>query len=130
MLAAVSALVRALGEVRQEPNFLLPEPSRGSACKRLHLYLRWMVRRDAVDPGPWTGVRASDLMVPLDTHMHRICSLLSLTSRRQPDGRAAAEVTAHFRNICPLDPVRYDFSLTRLGMLGRLDEIPPGLRRG
>jgi len=95
---------------------LLPSPVDGSACKRLHLYLRWMVRRDAVDPGGWTGVPPSKLVVPLDTHMYRFGKSLGFTPRARADGKAALEVTAAFREIAPEDPVRYDFALTRLGI--------------
>lgn len=97
-------------------NYLLPQPDRGSACKRLHLYLRWMVRRDAVDLGCWKGVPASKLIVPVDTHMHRIAASLGLTQRKSADLRTAREVTRAFRIIAPEDPVRYDFALTRLGI--------------
>lgn len=108
---------------------LLPSPAGGGACKRLNLFLRWMVRRDAVDPGGWVGVSASRLIVPLDVHMHRMGLLLGLTRRRQADFLAAEEVTAAFRAVAPEDPVRYDFALTRLGIrrdadaVGFLDEL-------
>lgn len=98
---------------------LLPCPSRGSACKRLLLYLRWMVRRDEVDPGPWSGVSASKLLVPMDTHMHRTALQWGMTGRRQADLRCARQVTSFFRSFCSEDPVRYDFALTRPGILGR-----------
>lgn len=104
-------------EARLEDNYLLPDPRRGSACKRLWLYLRWMVRNDAVDPGVWPGLDAAKLIVPLDTHMHRICRKLSFTERKTADLRTAVEITEAFRCICPEDPVRYDFALTRLGIL-------------
>ncbi len=95
---------------------LLPCPARGSACKRLHLFLRWMVRCDAVDPGGWAGVSPRQLVVPLDVHMHRICTALGLLRRKSPDLKAALEATAAFRRFAPDDPVRYDFALTRLGI--------------
>jgi uncharacterized protein (TIGR02757 family) len=95
---------------------LLPDPSRGSACKRLNLLLRWMVRRDAVDPGPWRGVPQRLLVVPLDTHMLHIARFLGLTRRSAGDMRTALEITEGFRTIRPDDPVRYDFCLTRLGL--------------
>lgn len=100
---------------------LVPKPVRGSACKRLHLFLRWMVRKDEVDLGVWKGVDPSGLLVPLDTHMFRIARALGLTARRQPDLRAAEEITAAFRTLCPGDPVRYDFALTRLGIRDGVD---------
>lgn len=107
----------------------LPDPARGSACKRLHLYLRWMVRRDDVDPGGWEGVSASKLVVPLDTHMHRLSRLLGLTKRKQADLRTALEITEAFRAFSPDDPVRYDFALTRLGIRDDLSEEALLLRR-
>ena len=101
---------------------LLPDPKRGSACKRLNLYLRWMVRKDDVDPGGWDNIPASALIVPLDTHMHRISLILGLTERKQSDMRTALEITQAFQTIEPDDPVRYDFCLTRLGI--RSDTAP------
>jgi len=95
---------------------LVSEPPKGSACKRLNMYLRWMVRRDEVDPGGWRGVSSAKLIVPLDTHMHRISKELGLTKRRAADCRTACEITAAFRLFAPEDPVRYDFCLTRLGI--------------
>ncbi|MEW5947307.1 MAG: TIGR02757 family protein [bacterium] len=95
---------------------LLSSPEKGSALKRLNLFLRWMVRRDEVDPGGWDAVPRAKLIVPLDTHMHRISLALRLTERRQADIRAALEVTAGFRRFSPEDPVKYDFALTRLGI--------------
>jgi uncharacterized protein (TIGR02757 family) len=103
---------------------ILPAPERGSACKRLHLFLRWMVREDEVDPGVWSGVSPALLVVPMDVHMHRIALSLGATARRQADRRAALETTEWFRRVSPGDPVKYDFALTRLGMRGQLPGIP------
>lgn len=100
---------------------LLPRPSRGSACKRLFLYLRWMVRKDAVDPGGWTEISPARLVVPLDTHMGAACRRLGILSRRVDDLRAALEATEAFRRFRPEDPVRYDFALTRPGIHPCLD---------
>jgi len=97
-------------------NPLLPDPCKGSACKRWHLFLRWMVRHDEVDPGGWTMLSPSSLMVPVDTHMHRLALRWGLTRRRSPDAVAVQEITHAFRRIRPDDPVRYDFALTRLGI--------------
>ncbi len=102
------------------PDSLVSAPEKGSACKRLHLYLRWMARRDDVDPGCWTRLDPALLIVPLDTHMHRAARALRLTRRRQPNLAAALDVTAFFRAISPGDPLKYDFALTRLGI--RSDE--------
>ena len=95
---------------------LLSSPADGSACKRMNLMLRWLVRHDNVDPGGWEAVGAHRLVMPLDTHIHRICRELGLTQRRQADLRTALEVTAAFREIAPDDPTRYDFALSRLGI--------------
>jgi uncharacterized protein (TIGR02757 family) len=95
---------------------LMPDPDRGSACKRLNLFLRWMVREDDVDPGGWKGIPPSKLVIPLDTHMYRICGSLDMTCRKQADMKTAMEITDYFRKISPEDPVRYDFSITRLGI--------------
>ena len=94
----------------------MPDPSKGSACKRLALYLRWMVRNDEVDPGGWKMVDPSALLIPLDTHMFNICTTLGLCSRKAADGRSAIEITEAFKKVCPEDPVRYDFALTRFGI--------------
>jgi len=99
---------------------LLACPSLGSACKRMFLYLRWMVRRDEVDPGPWLKASAAQLIVPMDVHMHRVSFQLGLTSRKQADLKSALEVTGFFRELEPGDPVKYDFALTRPGIRSRL----------
>ena len=95
---------------------LIPDPCRKSACKRLNLFLRWMVRSDRVDPGGWKGIPASKLVIPLDIHMYRFASLLGLTERKQANLATALEVTTEFAKISPDDPVKYDFALTRLGI--------------
>ncbi len=103
------------------PTSLLSAPEKGSACKRLHLYLRWMVRRDDVDPGCWKTVSPRMLLIPLDTHMHRLSRALGLTKRNQANLATAIEITEAFRRINPDDPLKYDFALTRLGIRGELD---------
>jgi uncharacterized protein (TIGR02757 family) len=117
-LTAFVGSLRRLGGL--EGGHVLPSPTDGSACKRLNLFLRWMVRRDAVDPGGWTGISPARLVVPLDVHMHRIGLGLGLTRRRSADWKTALEVTAGFRARAPEDPVRYDFALTRLGIRAEL----------
>lgn len=100
---------------------LFPDPARGSAAKRVFLYLRWMVRKDAVDPGPWTSADPARLVVPLDTHMAAACRRIGLIDRRSTDLKAAREAGAAFRTIRPDDPVRYDFCMTRPGIHPDLD---------
>lgn len=118
ILPTLTQFVSALrgSDQGQAKDCLLTSPKDGSACKRMNLFLRWMVRRDAVDPGVWIGVPASKLVVPLDVHLHRAAVRMGLTRRKQANLRTALEVTAAFRQIAPDDPVRYDFALTRMGM--------------
>lgn len=92
--------------------FMLPHPARGGACKRLHMFLRWMVRDDGIDLGLWReALRPSDLLIPVDTHVARNARLLGLTRRKADDWRTAEEITEVLRQLDPEDPVRYDFAL-------------------
>ena len=117
ILPALSSFVRRLvHESGGKKNSLIPLPDRGSACKRLILFLRWMVRKDRVDPGGWDIISPSKLTIPLDTHMYSICTGLEMTCRKQADMRTALEITGAFKKIIPEDPVEYDFSITRLGI--------------
>jgi len=97
--------------------FLFPAPAAGSACKRLCMFLRWVVRpADGIDLGIWRGVSPSRLVIPVDTHICRICTYLGFTRRTSADWRMACEITAALRRLDPDDPVRYDFSLAHLGI--------------
>jgi uncharacterized protein (TIGR02757 family) len=121
ILPALTAFVRVLTDGgNRAPGHLISLPERGSACKRLNLYLRWMIRKDAVDPGGWDSIPAAKLIIPLDVHMHRVGLGLGFTARKQADIKTAHEITNGFKKIAPKDPVRYDFALTRLGI--RSDE--------
>lgn len=115
-LTAFSRKIIAASPTGCGPGHLMPCPEKGSACKRLHLYLRWMVRQDAVDPGGWRGISPAALIVPLDVHMFRMARQLGLTCRNQANLRTAMEITDGFRKWSPVDPVRYDFVLTRFGI--------------
>ena len=98
--------------------FFFPSPLGGSACKRLNLYLRWMVRSgDTLDLGLWKGISPSTLVMPLDTHIARISGFIGLTSRKTPGWAMAEEITESLRALDPKDPVKYDFALSRLGIL-------------
>jgi uncharacterized protein (TIGR02757 family) len=97
--------------------FLFPAPAAGSACKRLCMFLRWVVRpADGIDLGIWRGVSPSQLVIPVDTHISRICSYLGFTGRTSADWRMAQEITTALRRLDPADPVKYDFSLAHLGI--------------
>jgi len=110
---------RAYGRVptRAGVCYFFPRPSAGSACKRLNLFLRWMVRRDEVDLGVWTRLPAGKLIVPLDTHVIRLGRCLRLTEYTSAGWRMAADITASLRAIDPEDPVRFDFSICHVGMM-------------
>ena len=97
--------------------FLAPSPRDGSACKRWNLYLRWMVRRDAVDFGIWSKIPTRSLIIPTDTHIHRISRRLGLTRRRTANWKTAVAITRRLARLDPVDPVKYDFALCRLGIL-------------
>ncbi len=113
---AVAAATGAGATATRGVAYFFPQPGGGSACKRLNLFLRWMVRRDNLDPGGWDRVRPSQLIVPLDTHVIRVGRCLRLTRAATPGWRMAAGITAALRVIDPDDPVKYDFALCHIGM--------------
>lgn len=126
-LAAFSRALREEGRALAEPamgppraiEHLLADPAKGGACKRLLLYVRWMVRKDEVDLGTWADlIPRRHLVNPVDTHVMRIARLLGLTRRKDLSWRTAEEITAALRLLDPEDPVRYDFALCHLGMSG------------
>lgn len=97
--------------------FLVSSPDDGSACKRMNLFLRWMVRRTSPDLGQWTFVDPSQLVMPVDTHVHRISTFLGLNRRKAADWKTARALTDVLATFDPGDPVRYDFAICRLGVL-------------
>ena len=120
-LSAVGHPFRGASDARMPARpgvcYFFPRPAAGSACKRLNLFLRWMVRQDAIDLGVWKGVSPARLVVPLDTHVIRLGRCLRLTRYQSPGWKMAADITAALRQIDPGDPVRYDISLCHVGMM-------------
>ncbi|HEX7614571.1 MAG TPA: TIGR02757 family protein [Thermoanaerobaculia bacterium] len=126
-VAALSSFHRSLFLLLSSPHaapsrglrFLLPSPAGGSACKRSHLFLRWMIRTEGFDLGLWTGGRFTParLLLPMDVHVHRISRRIGLTRRRTADLAASREATGWLRLLNPGDPVAYDWPLSRLGIL-------------
>ena len=102
---------------RSPVRFFFPNPAAGSACKRWNLYLRWMVRSDALDLGLWPGIPTDRLVIPTDTHVHRIARRLGLTRRKTADWKAARQITTSLARFDPRDPVRFDYALCRIGIL-------------
>jgi len=100
--------------------YLLPHPERGSACKRLNMFFRWMIRQDAIDLGTWAGLPQECLIIPLDTHIAKASLLLGLTNRKEASWKTAEDITDSLRQLDSKDPVKYDFSLCTAGILGTL----------
>jgi uncharacterized protein (TIGR02757 family) len=98
-------------------DYLLTSPANHSACKRMNLFLRWMVRRTPPDLGIWSFVDPSKLVMPVDTHVHRIATFLGLNNRKSADWKAARALTDRLAKFDRTDPVRYDFAICRLGIL-------------
>jgi len=119
----------AYGRVPARPlvSYFFPRASAGSACKRLNLFMRWMVRQDALDLGVWTRVSPARLIVPLDTHIIRVGRCLQLTKYTSPGWPMALDITRALRALDPVDPVKYDFSVCHLGMMNACGfETPRG----
>lgn len=111
-------LVFSLEDAPQRTRKHIATPARKSACKRLNMYLRWMVRRDngGVDFGLWNTMQMSDLVCPCDVHVERVARRLGLITRKGMDWETAAELTAHLKAFDPNDPVKYDYALFGLGI--------------
>jgi uncharacterized protein (TIGR02757 family) len=136
--AFLEADVRAIfprGRLSRGYRHFFPLPSTGGPCKRLHLFLRWMVRREPPDFGLWTSLSPARLLMPIDTHVENMSRAIGLTRRRSRTWKMAEEITARLAGIDPDDPVKYDFALCHKRMSGdcrdRRDAVvcaPCGLR--
>ena len=102
-----------------DPGFLVSEPRKGSTCKRQLMFLRWMVRDDGIDLGLWRCMRPDELLVPLDTHVHRVSILLGLLPKKAPKNLKSSKLlTEQLKAFDPVDPVRFDFALAHIGISG------------
>jgi len=132
IIESLSRFVKKIKEIRArekgELKFLLPDPGKGSACKRLFLYLRWMVREEGgVDFGIFDFVDPSELIIPLDTHVGRLSQAMGLSRRRSLSLEMAKDITASLKVFDPKDPIKYDFAITRVGILEGCRGVPsPG----
>ena len=117
LLGGLDKFAARLSQNKVDGSFsLITAPKDGSACKRIFMYLRWLVRHDEVDPGGWNVIAPSKLIMPIDTHIHRISLMLGLTNRKSADLKTALEIS-DFLGLCSLtDPVKFDFPLSRLGI--------------
>jgi uncharacterized protein (TIGR02757 family) len=121
-LTAISLPPRLSGSLPSRARnlkYLVSNPVQGSACKRLNLFLRWVVRpKDGIDLGLWPNVPSSELMLPVDTHLLRILRDLRWTRSKTANWNVVEDSTARLRLYCPEDPVKYDFALCHLSMSG------------
>ena len=98
-------------------SYLIPSPEKGSACKRMNMYFRWMIRKnDGIDFGIWKNIPPSMLIIPVDIHVAKIARYLHLSNRKNADWKMAEEISKSLQQIEPKDPIKYDFSLCRYGM--------------
>ena len=104
------------GKISNGMRFMFPLPEKGSACKRMNLFLRWMVRKDELDFGLWKEIPTSKLIIPVDTHVARICRQLKLTRRKNVSWKMAEEITENLKKFDLNDPVKYDFAICHIGM--------------
>ncbi|MCW8811031.1 MAG: TIGR02757 family protein [Ignavibacteriaceae bacterium] len=104
------------GDISNGIKFMFPIPEKGSACKRINLFLRWMVRKDELDFGLWSEIPTSKLIIPVDTHVARICRQLKLTKRKNVSWKMAEEITENLKRYDLVDPVKYDFAICHIGM--------------
>lgn len=109
---------RANENVGQGFYHMIPNPDNGGAMKRMCMYLRWMVRKSAVDVGIWKFMKPSELYIPLDVHVGRISRQMGLLTRKANDFKAVIELTENLKKFCPEDPVKYDFAMFGLGIDG------------
>lgn len=105
------------GRIPRGLSYLLPRPATGSACKRLNLFLRWMVRDDDVDTGLWKSIDKAKLIMPIDVHTGRLCRILGFHNQRTVSLATAVKITESFGEIEAVDPVKYDFALSRIGIM-------------
>lgn len=96
--------------------FMIPNPAKGGAMKRMSMFLRWMVRKGPVDFGIWDFMPPSELLIPLDVHVARISREMGLLTRKQNDFKAVIELTNNLKKFDPQDPVKYDFAMFGFGV--------------
>ncbi|HSF45738.1 MAG TPA: DUF2400 family protein, partial [Chitinophagaceae bacterium] len=97
----------------------ISSPLQNSACKRINMFLRWMVRKDAIDFGIWKNIKPFQLICPLDLHVSRVAKRFGLITRPNADWQSAVELTGNLKKMDPLDPVKYDIALFSLGAVER-----------
>ena len=109
-------IISEKGSITHGIKFMIPDPLKGSACKRMNLFLRWMIRKDELDFGLWNEIPPSKLVIPVDTHVAKICKQLKLTKKKNESWQMAEEITEHLKRFDASDPVKYDFAICHIGM--------------
>ena len=112
----INSFIETFGEISAGIKFMFPLPEKGSACKRMNLFLRWMVRKDELDFGLWKEIATSKLVIPVDTHIARISRALKLTQRKNADWKMAEEITSKLKKYDAEDPIKYDFAICHIGI--------------
>ena len=112
----LNSFLETFGEISTGIKFMFPLPEKGSACKRMNLFLRWMVRKDELDFGLWKEISTSKLVIPVDTHIARISRSLNLTKRKNADWKMAEEITTKLKVYDEYDPIKYDFAICHIGI--------------
>ncbi len=112
----LNSFLETFNDVSNGIKFMFPLPEKGSACKRMNLFLRWMVRSDELDFGLWKEIPASKLIIPVDTHVARISKYLGLTKSKIANWKMAEEITRNLKKFDAADPVKYDFAICHIGI--------------
>jgi uncharacterized protein (TIGR02757 family) len=112
----LKSFLQSFGEISNGIKFMFPLPEKGGACKRMNLFLRWMIRKDELDFGLWKEIPASKLVIPVDTHIARICKSLKLTKRKNVSWQMAEEITRNLKKFDAEDPIKYDFAICHIGI--------------
>ncbi|MDP2362150.1 MAG: TIGR02757 family protein, partial [Ignavibacteria bacterium] len=112
----LNSFLQAFGKISNGIKFMFPLPEKGSACKRMNLFLRWMVRKDELDFGLWNEIPANKLVIPVDTHIARISRSLNLTKSNIADWKMAEEITQNLKKFDAVDPIKYDFAICHIGI--------------
>jgi uncharacterized protein (TIGR02757 family) len=112
----INSFIETFGQVSDGIKFMFPLPEKNSACKRMNLFLRWMVRKDELDFGLWNEIPTNKLIIPVDTHIARICRSLGLTNKKNVSWQMAEEITKNLRKFDHEDPVKYDFAICHIGI--------------
>lgn len=112
----LNSFLESFGEISSGIKFMFPLPEKGSACKRINLFLRWMVRKDELDFGFWNYIPTNKLIIPVDTHIAKISKSLNLTKRKNVSWKMAEEITQNLKKYDCLDPVKYDFAICHIGI--------------